>query len=153
MRRIIKNGWNSEISVFILNFSGLWCEVHDHGTLPFPQEAMIMWVHVVCVVVVLVALQSQGECCKIFNISCTKSINLNDSHFVLQLSLPNPLKPDVKWRMKMYLEQRGQVMLQLHLIVNKFIAYWGVTCIRDLTVCHNGERPICFISLVQNQIW
>ena len=31
----------------------------------------------------------------------TKSQNLNVSHFVLQLSLPNPLKPNVKLRMKM----------------------------------------------------
>ena len=30
-----------------------------------------------------------------------KSQNLNVSHLVLQLSLPNPLKPDVKSRMKM----------------------------------------------------
>ena len=38
---------------------------------------------------------------KISNIRCTKSQNLNDSHLVLTLSLPNPLKPDVKSRMKM----------------------------------------------------
>ena len=30
-----------------------------------------------------------------------KSQNLNDSRLVLQLSLPNPLKPGVKSRMKM----------------------------------------------------
>ena len=35
------------------------------------------------------------------NISCTKSLNLNVSCLVLQLSLPNPLKPGVKSRMKM----------------------------------------------------
>ena len=38
---------------------------------------------------------------QISNISHTKSQNLNVSHLVLQLSLPNPLKPSVKWRMKM----------------------------------------------------
>ena len=38
---------------------------------------------------------------KISNISHTKSQNLNESRFVLQLSLPNPLKPGVKLRMKM----------------------------------------------------
>ena len=38
---------------------------------------------------------------KIFNIRHTKFQNLNDSHLVLQLSLPNPLKPGVKLRMKM----------------------------------------------------
>ena len=31
----------------------------------------------------------------------TKSQNLNVSHLALQLSLPNPLKPNVKLRMKM----------------------------------------------------
>ena len=38
---------------------------------------------------------------KTFNIRCTKSQNLNDSHLVLQLSLPNPLEPGVESRMKM----------------------------------------------------
>ena len=42
---------------------------------------------------------------------------------VLQLSLSNPLKPSVKSRMKMQLEQRRQAMLQLHLRENNFIAY------------------------------
>ena len=35
------------------------------------------------------------------SISHTKAQNLNVSHLVLQLSLPNPLKPGVKLRMKM----------------------------------------------------
>ena len=35
------------------------------------------------------------------SLKCTKSKNLNVSHLVLQLSLPNPLKPGVKSRMKM----------------------------------------------------
>ena len=38
---------------------------------------------------------------KVSNIRCTKSQNLNDSRYVLQLSLPNPLKPVIKSRMKM----------------------------------------------------
>ena len=49
------------------------------------------------------------------NIKRTQSPNINVSRLVLQLSLPNPLKPRVKLRMKMELEQRGQAMLQLHL--------------------------------------
>ena len=40
------------------------------------------------------------------NIRCTKSQNLNVSHLILQLSLPHLLKPGVKSRMKMWLEQR-----------------------------------------------
>ena len=38
---------------------------------------------------------------KISNISFTKSQNLNASRLVLQLSLPYPMKPGVKSRMKM----------------------------------------------------
>ena len=39
--------------------------------------------------------------CQTCNIRHTKSQHLNASHLVLWLSLPNPLKPGVKWRMKM----------------------------------------------------
>ena len=52
---------------------------------------------------------------RIFNIRRTKSPNLNVSRLVLQLSLPNPMKPSVKSRMKMWLVQRRQAMRQLHL--------------------------------------
>ena len=54
------------------------------------------------------------------NIRSTKSQNLNDSGLVLQSHLPNPLKPGVKSRMKMLLEQRRQAMLQLHLSAEQF---------------------------------
>ena len=39
--------------------------------------------------------------CETANINHTKSQNLNISRLVLQLFLPNPLKPGVKSRMKM----------------------------------------------------
>ena len=54
------------------------------------------------------------------DIRCTKSQNLNVSHLVLHLSLPNLLKPGVKSRIKMQLEQRRQAMLQLHLSDEQF---------------------------------
>ena len=38
--------------------------------------------------------------CQVSNIRCTKSQHLKDSRTILWLSLPNPLKPDVKSRMK-----------------------------------------------------
>ena len=38
---------------------------------------------------------------QVSNIRCTKSQHFKDSRTVLRLSLPNPLKPDVKSRMKM----------------------------------------------------
>ena len=40
---------------------------------------------------------------------------LNISPLVMKLSLSNTLKPGVKARLKMYLQQRWQAMLQLHL--------------------------------------
>ena len=52
---------------------------------------------------------------KISNIRCTKFQNSTVSRLGLQLSLHNILKPGVKWRMKMYSEQRQQAMLRLHL--------------------------------------
>ena len=53
-------------------------------------------------------------CCylKISNIRCTKSQNWNVSRLLLQLSLCNILKLGVKSRMKLWLEQRRQAMLQ-----------------------------------------
>ena len=57
---------------------------------------------------------------KISNIRRTKSTNLNVSRPVVMLSLPSPMKPGVKSRMKMYLEQRRQAMLQLHLSDRQF---------------------------------
>ena len=45
----------------------------------------------------------------------TKSQQLTVSRLVLQLPLPNPLNQGRKSRMKMWLEQRQQTMLQLHL--------------------------------------
>ena len=38
---------------------------------------------------------------KISNIRRTQNQNLNDSRLIMQLPLPNPLKPGVKSRMKM----------------------------------------------------
>ena len=49
-----------------------------------------------------------------FSIRPTKSQCLTVSHLVLQLSLPNPLKTGVKWRLKMQLKQRQEAMLQLY---------------------------------------
>ena len=57
---------------------------------------------------------------KIFNVSRTNFQTLNDSCLILKLSLSNPWKSCVKSRMKMYLEQRRQAMLQLHLSDQQF---------------------------------
>ena len=58
--------------------------------------------------------------CQTSNISHTEFPNLNVSRLVLQLSLTNPFIPGVKSRRKMYLEQRRQAMLQLHLTDQQF---------------------------------
>ena len=69
---------------------------------------------------------------KISNITRTKSESLNDSRFTLQLSLPNPLKPDLKSRMKMQLEQRRhlcdqQVYCLLLCVLYK--RFYGTFCV------------------------
>ena len=80
-----------------------------------------------------VIMESSFQYHQTFNIRLIKSQNLNVFDLILQLSLPNPLEPGVKLRMKMQLEQCWQAMLQLHLscqwcsnyiwVINKFIAY------------------------------
>ena len=57
---------------------------------------------------------------EVSNIRRTKSQHLNVYRFVLQMSLRNLLKPGIQPRMKMWLEQRRQVMLQLHLSDKQF---------------------------------
>ena len=65
-------------------------------------------------------VNTSGTYRQVSNIRSTKSQHLKCSRTVLRLSLPNPLKPDVKSRMKMQLEQRRQAMLQLHLSDQQF---------------------------------
>ena len=55
---------------------------------------------------------------KYLNISCNKAQNL--SRLILLLCLHNLSRPGVKLKMKMYLEQRRQAMLQLHLNDEQF---------------------------------
>ena len=57
---------------------------------------------------------------KLSNVRRIKSQTLNVSRFGLQFSLRNILKPSITWRMKMWLEQRRQAMLQLHLSDQQF---------------------------------
>ena len=71
------------------------------------------------------------------NIRCTQSQNINVSRLVLQLSLPNQLKPSVKLRVKMKLEQRRQVMLQLHLSDQRFYCLlWCILYYRLYGICN-----------------
>ena len=80
---------------------------------------------------------------KISNISCTKSPNLIVPCPVLQLSLPNPVKPGVRreWRCSW---SSGDRRCSNYIWVINFIAYKGVTYIRGLTVHIIGYGlPIC----------
>ena len=80
-------------------------------------------------------LATQGTLVSAAMVGHTKSQNLNVSRLVLQLSLRNLLKPGVQSRMKMYLEQRLQAMLQLYLSDQQFYYILRcVSCIRDLMV-------------------
>ena len=57
---------------------------------------------------------------KISNISGTRPQILNVHSLGMQLSSCNLLKPSVKWRMKIWLEQRRDAMLQLYLSDQQF---------------------------------
>ena len=52
-------------------------------------------------ILVTVSAELRKKYRKSFNIRHTKSQNLNESRLVLQLPLPNPVKPGVQSRMKM----------------------------------------------------
>ena len=83
---------------------------------------------------------------KISNITRTKSKHLNTSRIILQLSMPNPLKPGDKSRMKMWLEPRRQAMLQLHLIDQYLYRHMRCAYIRGLTVTNinpPADRVYC----------
>ena len=70
---------------------------------------------------ILLLINRHGiEYCQTSNIRHTKYKNLNVSSLVFQLSSPYLFKPGVKSRMKMWLEQRRQAMLQLHLSDQQF---------------------------------
>ena len=74
------------------------------------------------------------------NISHTKSQHLNVFHLILQVSLPNPLKPGVKLRTKMWLEKRRQAMLQLHLSDQQFYCLLRF----DLYKRFNSKQNCCW---------
>ena len=76
--------------------------------------------------------------CQTSNARGTTSHNLNVSGVVLQLSFSNPLKPGVKSRVKMLLEQRRQAWPK-RLLPTK------VPCIRDLRVCIYHPSHVCDI--------
>ena len=81
------------------------------------------------------------------NISHTKFQLLNVSRLVLQLPLPNPLKPG-DWRCSW---SSADMRCSNYIwVINNFIDYWGVTYIRGLMVCISkrtvdGINLCCFL--------
>ena len=83
----------------------------------------------------LVANSSNAAyCCQTSNISHTEFQNLNVSHLVLQLSLPNPLKEVLIWEWRCSWSSADRRCSNYIWGINKFIAYWSATYIRCLKV-------------------
>ena len=85
---------------------------------------------------------------QISNIRCTRSQNSNVSGLVLQLSWCNLLKPGVKSRMKMLLEQNRQVMLHLHLSDQQFFCVLRCLILEALRYVQYHVIFDCVISIV-----
>ena len=92
--------------------------------------------------------------CQTSNIRHTKSQNLDISHLVLQLSLPNPLKPGVKSIMKVQLRNSADRRYSNYIwMINNFTA-WGVTYIRTLMLEANIMQHIqVAIAIKQTKMW
>ena len=122
----------TELLIFgqLVVFFPLWLYLEGFGDLynPYFQGCFSGTGAITCLP------QCQGSYRKVSNIRHTQSQNLNDFHLVLQSSLPNPLKPGAKSRMKMQLEQRRQAMLQIHLSDQQFNCPLSAPYIRNLTV-------------------
>ena len=63
-----------------------------NGFVPDGTKPMLSHIHDA----IYISSLGHNEYHQVSNISHTKSQNLNDSHLVLKLSLPNPLKPGVE---------------------------------------------------------
>ena len=68
------------------------------------------------------------------NIRHTKSQNVNVSLLVLQLTLPNPLKQALSQEGRCSWSSTDRRCSNYIWVISSFIAYWGVTYIRGLTV-------------------
>ena len=90
-----------------------WCVNSDQGAMPGVWASWFLFFHII-------KLHICSKHHQFSNKSDTESPNINISRLVLQSSLSDPLKPGVKFRMQMWLEQRRQAMLQLHSSDQKF---------------------------------
>ena len=72
---------------------------------------------------------------EISNIQRTKPKNLNVSRLVVQLSLCNLLKPGVKLKWRCRWSSANRRCSNYIWVINNYIAHYGATYIRGLTVC------------------
>ena len=94
----------------------------------------LLHVHVFLLVSLKLACLPYLIFCQTSNIGCTKFQNLNVSHLVLQLSLPNPLKPGVESRMTRCSWSSADRRCSNYIsAINNFIAYYGAAYIRGWT--------------------
>ena len=75
----------------------------------------------------------------------TCNISRTPNPRTLSLSLCNLLKPDVKWRIKMLLEQHQQAMLQLHLSDQKYY------CLIRFDLCYRFKCNYVNETMYMNQ--
>ena len=70
------------------------------------------------------------------NIRHTQSPNIKVSRLVLQLSLPSPLKPMLSWKWRCSWSSADRRCSNYIWVINNFIAYYGVSYIKDFMVCY-----------------
>ena len=122
--------WNGAGPLYQVFFFSRWINfwLQIRCLLFFPESDMYtLWDH-------KIPHKLLSNYCETSTISHTRPQHINVSRLLLQLSVPNPVKPSVKPRMKMWLEHRRQAMLQLHLMISNFIATSGAAYIRCLII-------------------
>ena len=90
---------------------------------------------------------------KISSIKRIRSPNSNVSHPILQLSLPNPLKPGLSREWRFGWSSADRRCSNCIWVINNFIAYKGASYIKELTVIYIWLwYPINHI-MYHNQMW
>ena len=109
-----------------------WFQMSTSWTRKFSERTLapICWD-----ILDLMKLRYSHKYRQISNKRRTKSQNLNVSHLVLQLSLPNLLKPCI-WEWKCSWSSADRRCSNYIWVINNLIAHKGAVYIRDLTVCY-----------------
>ena len=96
-------GWSAiNIDPCLMSSGGGWTNGKGGKWKEIPTVYPKKYAYIMCLVVFCCGLVvTDFNYRQVSNIRRAKSQHLKDSHTVLRLSLPNPLKPDVESRMKM----------------------------------------------------